>query len=110
MILRRMRLAGHVARMGRTRMHIGYCWEIQKERGHYEDQDVIGWIILRWIRWGGTQWTDLAQDRDQWGALNEHGNKSLGSIKYWEVFSVAAQLAASREGLSSMKIVSYPRI
>jgi hypothetical protein len=26
---------------------IGHWWEIQKERGHYEDQDVDGWIILR---------------------------------------------------------------
>jgi hypothetical protein len=29
---RRMRLAGHVARMGRRGMHIGYWWENQKER------------------------------------------------------------------------------
>jgi hypothetical protein len=27
-------VAGHVARMGRRGMHIGYWWEIQKERGH----------------------------------------------------------------------------
>jgi hypothetical protein len=31
---RRMRWAGNVARMGRRGMHIGYCWESQKERGH----------------------------------------------------------------------------
>jgi hypothetical protein len=31
---RRMRWAGHVARMGRRGMHIGYCWENQKERDH----------------------------------------------------------------------------
>jgi hypothetical protein len=24
-------------------------WESQKERDHYEDQDVDGWIILKWI-------------------------------------------------------------
>jgi hypothetical protein len=26
---------------------IGYSWESQKERDHYEDQDVGGWIILK---------------------------------------------------------------
>jgi hypothetical protein len=29
---RRMRWAGHVARMGRRGMHIGYWWESQEER------------------------------------------------------------------------------
>jgi hypothetical protein len=46
---RRMRQAGHVARMGRRGMHIAYWWEIQKERDHSEDQDVSGWVILKWI-------------------------------------------------------------
>jgi hypothetical protein len=31
---RRVRLAGYVARIGRKRMHIGYWWESQNERGH----------------------------------------------------------------------------
>jgi hypothetical protein len=30
-------------------MHIGYWWGSQKERGHWEDQDVGGWTILKWI-------------------------------------------------------------
>jgi hypothetical protein len=37
---RRMRWAGHVARMGRRGMHIRYGWESHKERN--EDQDVGG--------------------------------------------------------------------
>jgi hypothetical protein len=28
--------------MGRRGMHIGYWWENQKERDHWEDQDVGG--------------------------------------------------------------------
>jgi hypothetical protein len=46
---RRLRLAGHVARMCRRIIYIGYCLESQKERDHSEDQDVSGWAILKWI-------------------------------------------------------------
>jgi hypothetical protein len=44
---RRMRWAGHVARMGEERRGtlIDYWWE----RDHWEYQDVGGWIILGWI-------------------------------------------------------------
>jgi hypothetical protein len=39
---------------------------------HWEVQDVGGWITLKWILetvWGGMDWTDLAQDRNQWRVL-----------------------------------------
>jgi hypothetical protein len=32
---KRMRWAGHVARIGRRGKHIGYWWQSQKERDHY---------------------------------------------------------------------------
>jgi hypothetical protein len=35
--------------MGRRVMHTGNWWESQKERDHWEDQDVGGWTILKWI-------------------------------------------------------------
>jgi hypothetical protein len=57
---KRMRWAERVARMG---LHIGYWWESQKEREHYEDQDVGGCTILRrilerqdWVVWTGSMW------------------------------------------------------
>jgi hypothetical protein len=48
-------------------MHIGYWWESQKERDYWEDQDIGGWTILKWIleRWDGVDWIDMAQDKDQ---------------------------------------------
>jgi hypothetical protein len=46
---RRMRWAGHVARMKGRRTHIGCWWENLRERDHYENKDMGGWIILRWI-------------------------------------------------------------
>jgi hypothetical protein len=63
-------------------MYIGYWWESEKERDHWEDQDVGRWTILKWILretgWDGVDWIDLAQDRDQ-------RNEASGSIKCWEV-------------------------
>jgi hypothetical protein len=46
---RRMRWAGHVARMGEKRNAYRYWWKSQREGDHLEDQDVGGWIILGWI-------------------------------------------------------------
>jgi hypothetical protein len=40
---------GHVARMGRRGIHEGYWWESQKERNHWENQDLGVWTILKWI-------------------------------------------------------------
>jgi hypothetical protein len=47
--------------MGRRETRIGYWSESQRERNRYEDQDVGGWIILRWIleMWDGVMRTGL---------------------------------------------------
>jgi hypothetical protein len=57
--------------MGRKVMHIGFGWESQKEitrrpRSRWEGNIKMD---LREILWGGVDWTDPAQDRDQWKAL-----------------------------------------
>jgi hypothetical protein len=36
---------------------------------HPENSNFIGNVDLREIGWGGMDWIDLAQDRDQWRAL-----------------------------------------
>jgi hypothetical protein len=47
-------------------MHVGYWWESQKERDHWEHNIKID---LREIGWDGVNWIDVAQDRDQSRAL-----------------------------------------
>jgi len=46
--LRRMRWAGHVARMEKKR-GVGFWWGNLRERDHLRDPGVDGRIILRWI-------------------------------------------------------------
>jgi len=54
---RRMRWVGHVARMGEERG----VWGNRRERDHWGNLGVDGWIILRWIsrRWDVGMWTGL---------------------------------------------------
>jgi hypothetical protein len=66
---RRIRWAGHVARMGEKRNTYRILWESRNEEDHWENQDVGGWTILKWMGWYGMDWIDLAQDRDEWRAL-----------------------------------------
>jgi hypothetical protein len=42
MNLRRMRWAGHVARMGKRGSLIGFWWGNQKERDHWKEKEVGG--------------------------------------------------------------------
>ena len=68
----RMSCAGHVARMGEERgVCIGSWWGNRRERDHWGDLGVDGWIILGWIsrRWDVGDWIGLAQDRDRWRTL-----------------------------------------
>jgi len=43
---RRMEWAGHVARMGEERGFIVYWWRNRRERDHWGDLGIEGWIIL----------------------------------------------------------------
>ena len=70
---RRMRWAGHVARMGEGRGCTGFWWENPREGDHWGDPGTNGRIILRWIfrKWdvGSIDWIELAQDWDKWREL-----------------------------------------
>jgi hypothetical protein len=44
---RRMRWAGHVARMGRGEVHTGFWWGKLGERDHFADLGVDGRVILK---------------------------------------------------------------
>jgi hypothetical protein len=46
---RRIRWAGHVARMGEERKCTRFWWESPKERDHWEDQGVGGMMGSEWI-------------------------------------------------------------
>jgi hypothetical protein len=35
--------------MGEKRNALGYWRESQKERDHWEDQDIVRWTISKWI-------------------------------------------------------------
>jgi hypothetical protein len=70
---RRMRWAGHVARMGEGRNV--YRVLVGKPEGkgplgrpRRRREDVIK-TDLKEIGWGGVEWMRLAQDRDRWRAL-----------------------------------------
>jgi hypothetical protein len=70
---KRMRWAGHVARMGETknayRILVGKPEgkrPLARPRRRWVDNIKID---LREIGWDGVDWVDLSQDRDQWRAL-----------------------------------------
>jgi hypothetical protein len=67
---RRMRWAGHVARMGEERGVHRVLVGKPRERGHWGDPYLDGRIILSWIfrKLGGGvgDWMELTQDRDRW--------------------------------------------
>jgi len=62
---RRMRWAGHMARMGEERGLIGSCWGNRREGDHCGDLGVDGWIILGWNfrRWDVGIWTGFGWPR-----------------------------------------------
>jgi len=65
---RRMRWAGHVARMGGGGC-LGSFWGKRRERDHWGDLGLDGWVILGLIsrRWDVGIWTGLGWSRTETG-------------------------------------------
>ena len=70
---RRMRWAGHEARMGEGRGVYRVLVGKPEGKNHWGDPGVDGRLILIWIfrKWdvGGMDWIELAQNGDRWWAL-----------------------------------------
>jgi hypothetical protein len=108
---RRLRLAGHVAPMGEKRN--AYSFLVGKSEGkrplgrlRCRSQDNIK-MNLREIGWGGMDWTDLVQDRDQWRALVNTVMKLRVPYNFGKFFSCTTGGFARRaqlQGVSSLVI------
>ena len=82
---RRMRWAGHVARMGvRRGIHRVLVGKLEgrrplgRQRHRWEDNIKMD---LQELGCGGMDWINLAEDKDRWQALVNAIMKPLGSIK-----------------------------
>ena len=84
---RRMRLVGHVARMGKERGCLGSWWGNRRERDHWgpSRRRWVDNIImnLQEVGCGYMDWIGLAQDRQVADAC-ECGNEPSGSVKCGE--------------------------
>jgi len=67
-----MRLAGHVARMGRGDACMGFWWGNLKEGDHLGDPGVDGRITLSWIfrKWDMVVWTGSSKLRVGTGGMH----------------------------------------
>ena len=75
---RRMRWAGHVARMGQGRGCTGFWLGNLRERDHWGDPDADGRIILRWIFW---KWEGVVGTGWSWLRIGTGGGHSW--VRWW---------------------------
>ena len=86
-----------------------FGWGNLRERDHWENQELDGRIILRWIlrKWEGVVETGWSWLRIGQGAgACENGDELSGSIKCGEILDYLQNQLASQEGLCSMEKVS----
>jgi hypothetical protein len=86
---RRMRWAGHVARMGREEVFTVFWLGGPKARDHWEDLGLGGRITLRWTLGSRYRWGELDSVGSGYGpvaGLCEHGNEPSGPIRKQDIF------------------------
>jgi hypothetical protein len=83
-----MRWPEHVAR---------HWWETQKEKDHWEDQDVDWWTILKWTleSWNGMVWTGLI-----WLRIGTSGGLNAGKFLSGCTIGGSSRRAQLREQVS----------
>jgi hypothetical protein len=89
-------------------MHIGFLWKSEnrllgRSRRRWKDDMKMD---LREIGWGGVDWINLAQDRDQWGGSCEHGNEPSGCIKCWKIFEYLNDWGVLKDSAPYSSLVS----
>jgi hypothetical protein len=77
-------------------MSVGYWWESQKDRDHYENQDVGGWVDddNKMDLEERMEWIGLVQGGPVEGS-SEHGNELLDSLKCLEICQVLRKGSAA---------------
>jgi len=102
---RRMRWAGHVARMGEERGCIGSWWGNWREGDNRGDLSVDGMDNIRMdlqeVGCGYMDWIGLAQDRDRWRTLLSAVMNLLVPLNVGNFLTSCK--TASQEGLCTME-------
>jgi hypothetical protein len=87
MMPRRIRRAGHEPHMEKNKKNKKNAYRIlvrkPEERPRCSWEDSIK-MVVKEIRWGGMDWIDMAQDKEQWMLLVDAVINFLRFIKYWE--------------------------
>ena len=108
-LLRRMRWAGHAARLGTREVHTGFWCGDLREEDHLEYPGVDGSIVLNGSSGSGMWGYGLdraGSGQGQVAGTCECDNEPSSYIKCRGIAGLAEKLLATHEGLCFMELVS----